>query len=479
VPDADDAAQNETDRKRALFAWALRVLVEAGLLDRIAAAMNLSELNAILLDLEAEEITLAVRAALHPVGGGKPAEHFAGLREGALKQVIKGRFDELKKARKKELEGEAPAAAEYIANPAVHIYQAIAKYIELAPHQLIAVTLWILHTHLYERFMVSPRLALISPIRGCGKTTLLDLCEWLAARGCRTDSITAPAIVRLVDTERATLLADEADNMDFAADRQLKAVLNGGHRKGAKRVLVVKGSVVKFSIYAPMAFAAIGMLPLPLMHRSITIEMSRATGPLAKFDASDPEIVRELLLTHAEAARWAEDATPALDPPLPKTLKNRPADNWRVLISIADCCSQEWGKFAREAAVVLTKFRPDEDPAVVLLGDIRDIFNRLKVDRLSSFTLVEELVAVEGGLWDDWRGLKDDRQPRRLSQGELARLLSPLKIKPRTVSPRGPRASRGKSSRGYFRDQFAEAWRIYCSSDAPTHGSKIKSLSDK
>jgi hypothetical protein len=49
------------------------------------------------------------------------------------------------------------------------------EYVQLKEHEYIAVALWILHTHVYDRFTVTPRLALRSPVPGCGKTTLLDV----------------------------------------------------------------------------------------------------------------------------------------------------------------------------------------------------------------------------------------------------------------------------------------------------------------
>ena len=44
------------------------------------------------------------------------------------------------------------------------------------------LALWIFHTHCFDCFMHSPRLAMTSPEKGCGKTTLLDVA---ARRGAR------------------------------------------------------------------------------------------------------------------------------------------------------------------------------------------------------------------------------------------------------------------------------------------------------
>jgi hypothetical protein len=132
----------------------------------------------------------------------------------------------------------------------------------------VAIALWVLHTHVYNQFLVTPRLALVSPVRGCGKTTVLAFLALLAARGRKDDSISAAAIIRLVDREHCTLLCNEADNLGLGHNSILRAVLNSGHRKGGSRTLVIKDRPRKFSTFAPMAIASIGILPLPIMHRS-------------------------------------------------------------------------------------------------------------------------------------------------------------------------------------------------------------------
>jgi hypothetical protein len=72
-------------------------------------------------------------------------------------------------------------------------------YVMLESHEYIAVACWIVHTHLYDRFMVTPRLVLTSPVRSCGKTTLLDVVSHMVARPEKSDNITAAAIYSAVD----------------------------------------------------------------------------------------------------------------------------------------------------------------------------------------------------------------------------------------------------------------------------------------
>ena len=330
-------------------------------------------------------------------------------------------------------------------------------YLEVSPHEYVAIALWCLHTHVYDRFIVTPRLALVSPVRGCGKTTALALLALLSARGRKDDGITAAAIFRLIDSGHPTLLLDEADNLGFDRNGPLRSVVNSGHQKGGSHTRVIKDAPRRFSTFAPLAIATIGALPLPIMHRSLVIHMSRATRKLRRLDETDQAIN----VAYGMIRTWAHDVQLNHDPELPTELRNRPADNWRPLISIADSFGPAWGAKAREAAVHFSQTHRDEDAAVILLNDIRDVFNRLNVDRLHSVTLVADLIGMDDALWADWRGLRDDQQPRFLSQGELARLLAPFGIRPRTIWPQ--RRKQGTRSRkGYLRSQFTKAWQSYC-----------------
>jgi Transposase/Protein of unknown function (DUF3631) len=106
---------------------------------------------------------------------------------------------------------------------------------------------------------------------------------------------------------------------------------------------------LKALVFAPLAVSAIGMLPLPLMHRAVVINMQRpakADTPLQELDERDPMFAA----AHAEIQKWA--ATCALrEPEMPPELRNRAADNWRVLLAIADDLGH--GAAARAAAVAL------------------------------------------------------------------------------------------------------------------------------
>jgi predicted P-loop ATPase len=101
-PDAEAHARTETERKLKLFAWADGVLQQLGLPAKVAQAMSFDELRKITFHADDVTVELAIRDALHPTDR-KRAEHFAGMKAGTLKRLLKSRFDEMKKDRETQL----------------------------------------------------------------------------------------------------------------------------------------------------------------------------------------------------------------------------------------------------------------------------------------------------------------------------------------------------------------------------------------
>ena len=96
------------------------------------------------------------------------------------------------------------------------------SYIDVQPHEYIGASLWALHTHVFSCFQVAPRLAALSPVRGCGKSKLLILLEKLTANPERHDGISASSIYRLIERGAPTLLLDEGDNLGLRMDRVME-----------------------------------------------------------------------------------------------------------------------------------------------------------------------------------------------------------------------------------------------------------------
>ncbi len=118
------------------------------------------------------------------------------------------------------------------------LFAAICRHVVAPEWAVVSIVLWALHTYLLDCFGISPRLAITSPEKGCGKTTLLDVLSHLVMRVLLTANATTSAIFRVVEMQRPTLLFDEADTF-LSENEGLRGILNSGHRQG--------GSVVRTS----------------------------------------------------------------------------------------------------------------------------------------------------------------------------------------------------------------------------------------
>ena len=341
------------------------------------------------------------------------------------------------------------------------VADAIGRYVIMSDHARSATALWAVHTYLLDCFSITPRLAVRSPMKRCGKTTLLDVISRLVLRPLPTGSVTAAALFRVVEGYRPALLVDEADTFLAEAD-ELRGVLNSGHRRGGQVVRTVGDDHEPraFSTFAAVAIAIIGSLPETLADRSIIVDLKRRMPSEAvasfRFDR-----VAHLDVLARQAARWAQDhagTIAAADPEMPG-IHNREADNWSPLFAIADVAGGGWPERARAAAAASHVAAGDDEASrtELLLGDICDIFAKREentgepVDRIPSADLVAALVAIEGRPWAE---LGRSRKP--LTANGLARRLKPLGIMPDTI-----RLDEKRTIKGYRLHPFEEAFARY------------------
>jgi hypothetical protein len=100
-----------------------------------------------------------------------------------------------------------------------------------------AVAVWVVHTWTLMAHESTPRLALLSPEKGSGKTRALEVLEMLCPGALHTVNLSAAALFRKVSQGRCTLLLDEADTyLGLGTAQQhedLRGLVNAGHRRGA------------------------------------------------------------------------------------------------------------------------------------------------------------------------------------------------------------------------------------------------------
>jgi len=328
----------------------------------------------------------------------------------------------------------------------------VKTYLVLPDAAADAIALWILHTWLVDRFTMSPRLAITSATKGCGKTTLLRLLVHVTRRGKKTGSISPSALFRAVEKFHPTIMLDETEKyVEHGSD--LHALLNEGHCKGAStwRVLGEKMELREFGVFGAVAFARNGRIPEDLEQRSIIIEMQRrlAGEQLTRLrDGPNDELQRVARM----CARWAEDHAVEVDGASVDTdtgdAINRIGDNWLPLFAIADVIGDDWPDRIREAAASLIP-RESDSLGTMLLADIKMIFDEKQTDRVASADVCEALAAIEGRPWADWKAGK------AMTPNQLARMLKPFHIIPDTVRVGI------KTAKGYYRHQFEDVWTRY------------------
>jgi hypothetical protein len=327
----------------------------------------------------------------------------------------------------------------------------LTKYVAFpSDHEPVAVALWVAQAHLVESFDVSPILAITSAEMRSGKSLVLDCLELLVPEPFRS-VIPSEAVVYtiLAGRPRPTMLLDEADAIfgPRSAEKYegLRAILNSGNRRGTPvpRVKMEGGRKVEwFDVFGPKAIAGIGNLPSTVADRSIPIRMKRRTlaEPIAKFR-------RRIAATEAEAITCIWPVTFETVVPVPGELNDRAADSWEPLLAVADAAGGPWPTRGRLAAVALSS---EEDSTVSvgmrLLADIHEAFG--DEDHLPTAELLRRLHDVEDGPWAEWYGSP-------LTGRELAKLLGGYRVMPLH------RRVRGVESRGYFRSDFADAFRRY------------------
>ena len=348
------------------------------------------------------------------------------------------------------------------------------RYLALPEGTAETLALWVVFTHAIDASAVAPRLAILSPIPRCGKTTLLGLLMRLVRQPLPTSNITPAVVYRVIARDQPTLLIDEADTF-FDGRSELRGIINSGHSRDTAfvdRCDVDDHEPRRFATYAAIAIAKIGKLPAALHDRClvIRIQRKRSDDNIERF--REDRAASELIDLKRKVARWASDNVPLLkgaDPDIPNTLNDRAADNWRILLAIADLAGGHWPDTARRLAILISGDEEDTSLSVQLLHDLRDIFDDLSKDRSSTAELVRQLEFRDD---QPWATLIDGMA---ITGHRLASMLEPFGIRPKVLR------IGDKTPRGYERAQFADAWERYPlgQTATPQHDNYYNGLEDK
>jgi hypothetical protein len=337
------------------------------------------------------------------------------------------------------------------------------QYVRMDEHTALIFSLWICFTHVYTRFNIAPRIALISEDPDSGKTTALEIARRLVFRPNPETLGTGAAITDFLDQGPGTVLLDELDQVDADARRKLQLMWNIGHKRGAKISLQLKGRRKLISIYAPMLAAGVGSFLAPTQKsRTFSLEMepyTQETKPEREYDEDD---VEDLNSVYSFLRHWAAIVKLEPRPSMPPGVLRRSADNIRGILSIADSCGPEWGQRARETVIALFEKEKAERPQMTLIRHGLIIFEMLELDQIGSIQFNKELRQLDlpDARWTRYRGPGGTDYAHPLELHEQSTLLRKVGIQSMPCWPSGKR-QRGGGFRGYKLAQFEEAQRKF------------------
>jgi hypothetical protein len=324
----------------------------------------------------------------------------------------------------------------------------------------IAHTLWIAHSHVMDSWESTPRLAFLSPEPGSGKTRALEITELLVPNAVENVSMSPAYLFRRISAEAGlpTLLIDEVDalfnnNSKNQTAEEIRALLNGGHRRGATVGRCVMNGKNPEPVDSPsfcaVALAGLNSLPDTLMSRSVVIRMRRrAPGEVIEsYRRRQHSVEGENLFDRIAA--WADsvrDEVAQAHPDMPDGVEDRAADVWEPLLAVADAAGHPWPKFARTAAIELVAAAREVNPSlgILLLGDLRQIFGTER--ELPTESVLDELNKLTESPWGNFKG-------KPLDGRGLARLLRKYEVRPKVLS--------GGQQRGYRVEDLRDVWSRY------------------
>lgn len=212
------------------------------------------------------------------------------------------------------------------------------------------------------------------------------------------------------------------------------------------------GQPQEFDTFSPKVLAGIatGRLPDTIRDRSIIIAIDRKLKTERVERLRHRRLEKEVKLLRERLQKWAEQNAEALSEfelaaPIDK-ISDRLEDAWEPLLAIADLAGEDYPERAIKSAIELAaEEAEDAGPSHAVLRALHKVFAFW--DAMFSRDVVAALNSQETfAEWNDGAGIKPT---------QLASLLKPYRVKPRTVR------IAEKTAKGYLREQLERAWQRY------------------
>lgn len=147
-------------------------------------------------------------------------------------------------------------------------------------HDFLA--LWTIGTYVFEFFPSYPYVHLIGTKR-CGKTLTMEIIAELAFNATMAASFSGAAAYRTVEANSATLLIDEAENLEkrerknHEGDDDKIEILKAGYKRGGKAIRCAGDNhePTAYDAYSPKMFGSVGQIDSVLRDRVLALTLAR------------------------------------------------------------------------------------------------------------------------------------------------------------------------------------------------------------
>jgi Protein of unknown function (DUF3631) len=326
------------------------------------------------------------------------------------------------------------------------------NHIILSFEQAFTVAVWILHCPVFEKYKHTPRLTLMSNESGCGKSLLMDFIRLLTDDAHLIIHITPAALYRRLRRKRTVLLLDNAEHSVIWRNLLFRTLVEGGHREGVSvSITGPDGEDVDYPVKFPMALALVAEKPVYPQLLSRSIELYMVKHPDGRDETVSPSN-SQLIVTRQLIREWSSTFERPSEVSFPAGMAGRDVDNWRCLLEIATAL----GYPNTMHAVIRAMHRPSDNPVIRLLLDIYQVFEQRGIDRIWTTELLKALYDLPDAHWDEYRSSDGNKEPHKLTRGELYDLLRTKGIRSKTVWKRiGDERSDNK---GFMKEQFLNSW---------------------
>ena len=249
-------------------------------------------------------------------------------------------------------------------------------------------------------------MAIESPEKRCGKTTLLTVLAGLVHKPVVTSNITTGALFSAIDEFKPTLLIDEADTC-LRSNTAMRGILNAGNARDTAFVLRLgkrfetvpadaarpgKGAqgVVCYNCWCPKAIALIGNVPETISDRAIVVRLNRklTTESSASLKDFQPEPLRRKCLRFALDMASRTVPTQQLDLP---GLNDRAAQVYGALSFIASQAGTEREAEFKDIATAFAGEVASDSEGVETLMDVLTVFVESGQDKFFTADLAEAI----------------------------------------------------------------------------------------